>query len=167
MAELICVGAIAGAFGVKGEVRLKSFTSIPEAIADYAPLFTEKGEKKFDVVLTGEIKNGLSARMSGIISKEDADNLKGTRLYVPREKLPELLEDEFYHADLIGLKVQNLEGKDVGLIKSVLNHGASDLLEIKNKTEKNTILVPFTRKIVPKVDIKNSIVIIDPPEGLF
>ena len=166
MAELICVGAIAGAFGVKGEVRLKSFTSIPEAIADYAPLFTEKGEKKFDVVLTGEIKNGLSARMSGIISKEDADNLKGTRLYVPREKLPELLEDEFYHADLIGLKVQNLEGEDIGLIKSVLNHGASDLLEIKNKTEKNTILVPFTRKIVPKVDIKNSIVIIDPPKGL-
>ena len=96
MAELICVGAIAGAFGVKGEVRLKSFTSIPEAIADYAPLLTEKSEKKFDVVITGEIKNGLSARMSGVISKEDADKLKGTKLYVPRERLPELLEDEYY-----------------------------------------------------------------------
>ena len=101
MAELICVGAIAGAFGVKGEVRLKSFTSIPEAIADYAPLLTEEGEKEFDVVITGEIKNGLSARMSGVISKEEADKLKGTRLFVPRERLPELLEDEYYHTCLL------------------------------------------------------------------
>ena len=167
MAELICVGAIAGAFGVRGEVRLKSFTSIPEAIADYAPLLTKKGEQEFDVVITGEIKNGLSARMSGVISKEDADKLKGTKLYVPRERLPELLEDEYYHTDLIGLSVQNLEGSSIGRIISILNHGASDLLEIENKGQKNSILVPFTREIVPKVDIKNSIVIIDPPKGLF
>ena len=167
MAELICVGAIAGAFGVKGEVRLKSFTSIPEAIADYSPLLTEKGEKKFDVVITGGIKNGLSARMSGVISKEDADKLKGTRLFVPRERLPELLEDEYYHTDLIGLGVKDIEGSVLGRIKSVLNHGASDLLEIEDKSQNNSILVPFTRKIVPKVDIKNSIVIIDPPKGLF
>ena len=167
MSELICVGAIAGAFGVKGEVRLKSFTSIPEAIADYAPLLTEKGEKKFDVVITGEIKNGLSARMSGVISKEEADKLKGTRLFVPRERLPELPEDEYYHTDLIGLIVQNLEGSNIGRIKSVLNHGASDLLEIENKRENRSVLVPFTREIVPKVDIKNSLVVIDPPKGLF
>ena len=167
MAKLICVGAITGAFGVKGEVRLKSFTSIPEAIADYAPLLTEEGEKEFDVVITGEIKNGLSARMSGVISKEDADKLRGTRLFVPRERLPELLEDEYYHTDLIGLIVQNLEGSNIGRIKSVLNHGASDLLEIEDKRENKSILVPFTRAIVPKVDIKNSIVIIDPPKGLF
>tara|TARA_B100000963_G_scaffold174420_1_gene151733 strand:+ start:109 stop:615 length:507 start_codon:yes stop_codon:yes gene_type:complete len=167
MSELICVGAIAGAFGVKGEVRLKSFTSIPEAIADYAPLLTEKGEKKFDVVITGEIKNGLSARMSGVISKEEADKLKGTRLYVPRERLPQLPEDEYYHTDLIGLIVQNLEGSNIGRIKSVLNHGASDLLEIENKHENKSFLVPFTQEIVPKVDIKKSIVIIDPPKGLF
>ena len=167
MSELICVGAIAGAFGVKGEVRLKSFTSIPEAIADYAPLLTEKGEKKFDVVITGEIKNGLSARMSGVVSKEEADKLKGTRLFVPRERLPELPEDEYYHTDLIGLIVQNLEGSNIGRITSVLNHGASDLLEIENKRENRSVLVPFTREIVPKVDIKNSLVIIDPPKGLF
>tara|TARA_B100001059_G_scaffold125975_1_gene125969 strand:- start:443 stop:946 length:504 start_codon:yes stop_codon:yes gene_type:complete len=166
MTELICVGAIAGAFGVKGEVRLKSFTSIPASIADYAPLLTEKGEKKFEVIITGEIKNGLSARMSGIVSKEDADNLKGTKLYAPRENLPELLEDEYYHADLIGLNVENLEGKYLGKIKSVLNHGASDLLEVQSKDKKKSILIPFTRKIVPKVDIKNSIIIVDPPEGL-
>ena len=167
MAELICVGAIAGAFGVKGEVRLKSFTSIPEAIADYAPLLTEEGEKKFDVVITGEIKNGLSARMSGVVSKEEADKLKGTRLFVPRERLPELLEDEYYHTDLIGLIVQNLEGSNIGRITSVLNHGASDLLEIENKRENRSVLVPFTREIIPKVDIKNSLVVIDPPKGLF
>lgn len=166
MGELICVGAIVGAFGIKGEVRLKSFTSIPETIADYAPLLTEKGKKKFDIVITGEIKNGLSVRMSGIISKEDADNLKGTKLYVPRERLPELYEDEYYHTDLIGLSVQTLEGDNIGNIKSVLNHGASDLLEVEISNEKNSILIPFTQKIVPKVDIKNSIVIVDPPKGL-
>ncbi len=128
---------------------------------------TEKGEKKFDVVITGKIKNGLSARMSGVISKEEADKLKGTRLFVLRERLPELLEDEYYHTDLIGLIVQNLEGSNIGRIKSVLNHGASDLLEIENKRENKSILVPFTREFVPKVDIKHSIVIIDPPKGLF
>jgi 16S rRNA processing protein RimM len=104
--------------------------------------------------------------MSGIISKEDADNLKGTKLYVPRERLPELYEDEYYHTDLIGLSVQNLEGDNIGNIKSVLNHGASDLLEVEISNEKNSILIPFTQKIVPKVDIKNSIVIVDPPKGL-
>ena len=104
--------------------------------------------------------------MSGIISKEDADNLKGTKLYAPREKFPELHEDEYYHADLIGLSVENLEGNHLGKIKSVLNHGASDLLEIQSESEKKSILIPFTRKIVPKVDIKNSVVIVDLPEGL-
>ena len=167
MAELICVGAIAGAFGVKGEVRLKSFTNSPEAIADYAPLYTESGDIQYDVVITGETKNGLSARMSGIISKEEADSLKGTKLYAPRDSFPELREDEYYHADLIGLSVQNLDGSHIGKVKSVLNHGASDLLEINTKISKNTILVPFTRKIVPKVDIQNSLIIVDPPEGLF
>ena len=93
--------------------------------------------------------------------------MKGTKLYASRESFPELHDDEYYHADLIGLSVQNLDGTHIGKVKSVLNHGASDLLEINTKISNKTILIPFTRKIVPKVDIQKSLVIVDPPEGLF
>ena len=86
--KLICVGALAGAFGVKGEVRLKSFTSNPNDIENYAPLLTENGDKCFDIVVTGRLKNGLAARLSGIVNKEPADDLKGTKLFVPRDRLP-------------------------------------------------------------------------------
>ena len=126
---------------------------------------TSDGSFNFD--LLKNIPTFESDIFSTYISKEEAAKLKGTRLFVPRERLPELLEDEYYHTDLIGLIVQNLEGSNIGRIKSVLNHGASDLLEIEDKRENKSILVPFTRAIVPKVDIKNSIVIIDPPKGLF
>jgi len=102
MGRRVCVGAIAGAFGVRGEVRLKSFTAVPEAIADYGPLESEDGTRRFEVTITGRAKNALIARLSGIDSKEEAEALRGTRLHVARARLPEPEEDEFYHADLIG-----------------------------------------------------------------
>jgi ribosomal 30S subunit maturation factor RimM len=101
--ELICVGAIVGAFGVKGEVRLKSYTANPTDIANYAPFQTLDGTKQFDIVLTGQVKKGLTARMSGIVTKEEADDLKGTELYVPKSRLPQLPDDEYYYSDLVGL----------------------------------------------------------------
>ena len=166
-ADLICVGAIGGAFGVHGEVRLKSFTSEPEAIAEYAPVFTEDGSRAFDVVLTGRVKNGLSARMPGIVTKEDADALKGTNLFVPRDRLPSLPDDEFYHADLVGLSVYDTGGALLGEVRSVQNHGASDLLEIDGPGLKTTALLPFTRTAVPTVDLVAGKIIADPPEGLL
>lgn len=166
-ADLICVGAIGGAFGVHGEVRLKSFTSEPEAIAEYAPVFTEDGSRAFDVVLTGRVKNGLSARMSGIVTKEDADALKGTNLFVPRDRLPSLPDDEFYHADLVGLSVYDTGGALLGEVRSVQNHGASDLLEIDGPGLKTTALLPFTCTAVPTVDLVAGKIIADPPEGLL
>lgn len=165
--DLICVGAIGGAFGVHGEVRLKSFTTEPEAIAEYAPVFTEDGTREFDVVLTGHVKNGLSARMSGIVTKEDADALKGTNLFVPRNRLPSLPDDEFYHADLVGLTVYDTGGALLGEVRSVQNHGASDLLEIDGPELKTTALLPFTRTAVPTVDLSAGKIIADPPEGLL
>ena len=165
--DLICVGAIGGAFGVHGEVRLKSFTSEPEAIAEYAPVFTEDGSRAFDVVLTGRVKNGLSARMPGIVTKEDADALKGTNLFVPRDRLPSLPDDEFYHADLVGLSVYDTGGALLGEVRSVQNHGASDLLEIDGPGLKTTALLPFTRTAVPTVDLVAGKIIADPPEGLL
>lgn len=167
MAELICIGAIAGAFGVHGEVRVKSFTATPEDIARYAPLMTEDCAHAFEITLTGQTKNGFTARLSGVASKEQADALRGQRLYVPRDRLPGLPDDEFYHADLIGLEVFDTGGTALGRIRAVLNHGASDLLEIEMQGQPATVLLPFTRQAVPTVDLAAGRIIADPPEGLF
>ncbi|MDX1779927.1 MAG: ribosome maturation factor RimM [Thalassovita sp.] len=165
--DLICVGAIAGAFGVHGEVRLKSYTADPEAIEDYNPLTTEDGSRSFDVGIIRPIKNGLSVRLSTVTTKEEADALKGVKLYVPRDRLPSLPDDEFYHADLIGLEVFDTGGTRLGKVKSVLNHGAGDLLEIHGPGLKSTVLLPFTLEVVPTVDLEKGRIIADPPDGLF
>ena len=167
MSERICVGAIAGAFGVKGEVRLKSFTSVPEDIAGYAPLETEDGAMAFNIELGRQIKNGLAVRLSGIATKEQADALKGVRLYVPRDRLPALPDDEFYHADLIGLAVYDTGGTLLGHVRAVHDHGAGDLLEIHGPGMKSTVLLPFTREAVPTVDLDAGRIVADPPEGVF
>ncbi len=167
MSEKVCVGAIAGAFGVRGEVRLKSFTAIPEDIAAYAPLETEDGSRSFTVKITRQIKNGLAARLSGISNKEEADALRGTQLYVPRERLPSLPDDEFYHADLIGLEVTDTGGALLGKVMAVINNGADDLLELRAPGQKQTVLLPFTKTVVPTVDLAQGRIVADPPEGLF
>lgn len=167
MTDMVCVGAIAGAYGVRGEVRLKSFTAEAEAIADYAPLTTEDGSQTFDLRITRTIKNGLAARLTGVATKEQADAMKGIRLFVPRDRLPELPEDEFYHADLIGLEVRDTGGTVLGRVKSVQNHGSTDLLEIHGPGLKSTVLLPFTLEAVPTVDLASGRIIADPPEGIF
>jgi 16S rRNA processing protein RimM len=165
--DLICVGVIAGAFGVKGEVRLKSFTADPEAIEDYNPLTTEDGSQSFDVGIIQSIKNGLSVRLSNVATKEEADALKGVNLYVPRTRLPSLPDDEFYHADLMGLEVYDTGGTLLGRVKSVQNHGAGDLLEIHGAGLSATVLIPFTRQAVPTVDLNAGRLIADPPDGIL
>jgi 16S rRNA processing protein RimM len=164
--DLTCVGALAGSFVVRGEVRLKSFCAVPEDIAGYNPLQFEDG-RETTLRLTGQIKNGLSARLSGVGTKEAADALRGARLYVPRDRLPHLPDDEFYHADLIGLAVHDTGGALLGKVTAVHNHGAGDLLEVKGPTAKGGVLVPFTRAIVPTVDLRAGRIVADPPEGLF
>jgi len=129
--RLICVGAIAGAYGVRGEVRLKSFCAIPEDIANYSPLLDEAGKHEYRLTITRPIKNGFAARIEGIRTKEEADALRGTSLHAPRAALPSLPDDEFYHADLIGLEVFDTGGEPLGRIIAVPNHGAGDLLEIR------------------------------------
>lgn len=167
MTDPVCVGAIAGAFGVQGEVRLKSFCATPEDIALYAPLTTEDGGRSFTVTLTRPVKNGFAARLGGVTGKEQADALRGVRLFVPRDRLPSLPDDEFYHADLIGLQVLDSGGTVLGQVKSVLNHGAGDLLEIERPGSSATVLLPFTRDAVPTVDLGAGRLIADPPDGLF
>ncbi|MCA1337251.1 ribosome maturation factor RimM [Pseudooceanicola marinus] len=165
--DLICLGAIAGAYGVRGEVRLKSFCAEPEAIADYTPLTSEDGRQSYAVTLTRPIKNGFAARLPGVETKEEADALKGLRLFAPRDRLPALPDDEFYHADLIGLTVVDTGGTELGKVRAVMDHGAGDLLEIAAPGASATVLLPFTREAVPTVDLDARRIVADPPEGLF
>lgn len=166
MDDLICVGAIMGAFGVHGEVRLKSFTADPEAIATYAPLLTQDG-RVFKVQLTRQVANGFAARLSDVRSRDDAEALKGTQLFVPRTRLPSLPDDEFYHADLVDLEVRDTGGTLLGRVKSVQNHGAGDILEVQAAGKAGTILLPFTLAVVPTVDLTAGRIVVDPPEGLL
>lgn len=167
-ANLICVGAIAGAFGVAGEARIKSFCADPQAIADYGPLVTEDGARKFTVKLTRAVKEGFAAKLSGVATREQAEALKGTRLYAPRDRLPSLPDDEFYHADLIGLTVLDTGGVEIGKVRAIHDHGAGDMLEVVCTGGENlgrTVLIPFTQAVVPTVDLAQGRIVADPPEG--
>ncbi|WP_101068776.1 ribosome maturation factor RimM [Roseovarius salinarum] len=165
--ERVCLGAVAGAYGVRGEVRLKSFTAVPEDIAAYGPLETEDGTRRFEITLTGHAAKALTARLDGVRDKTAADALRGTRLYAPRDRLPALPEDEFYHADLIGLDVHDTGGARLGRVRAVHNHGAGDLLEIHGAGLTTPVLLPFTETTVPTVDLDAGRIVADPPEGLF
>ncbi|MFV0410188.1 MAG: ribosome maturation factor RimM [Paracoccus sp. (in: a-proteobacteria)] len=160
MSDKICVGAIAGAFGVHGEARLKSFTSEPTDIASYGPLSTEDGKREFSVTLTRPVTAGFGARLSGVTTREEAEALKGVTLWAPRDVLPSLPDDEFYHADLIGLDVFDTGGQPLGRVKAIFDHGAGDFLEVTGAT---SLLLPFTRAVVPTVDLAAGRIIADPP----
>lgn len=163
--DLVCLGALAGAYGVQGAVRLKSFCAEPEAIAGYGPLVTEDG-RSFGLRLLRPLSGAYAAKLTGVGTREQAEALKGTRLYAPRDRLPVLPEDEFYHADLIGLDVVDTGGAELGTIRAVLDHGAGDLIEIA-RAGRAPVLVPFTRAAVPTVDLAARRVVIDPPPGIL
>ena len=162
--ERICIGAIAGAFGVTGEVRLKSFCSVPGDIASYGPLSTEDGSRQFDITLTRPVAGGYGARIAGVTTREAAEALRGMSLFIDRTRLPSLPDDEFYHADLIGLEALDTGGEAVGKVIAVHNHGAGDIIEISSRRHKSALLLPFTRAIVPNVDLAAGRLIVDLPE---
>lgn len=163
----ICVGAIMGAFGVKGEVRLKSFCADPAAIGDYSPLYSKDGKDSYDLKITRAVKGGFAARIKTVRYKDQADALRGVTLFADRDKLPNLPDDEFYHADLIGLDVFDTGGEKLGRINAVHDHGAGDMLEITGKGIKGSVLLPFTQAAVPTVDLTTGRIIADPPLGTF
>ena len=155
--DQICVGAIAGAFGVKGEARIKSFCAEPADIADYSPLSSEDG-RSFALKLGRAVKGGYAARLSGVQTREQAEALKGTRLYAPRKRLPALPDDEYYHADLIGLEVIDTGGASLGKVRAVHDFGAGDMLDVLGAKEH---MIPFTRDAVPTVDLTSGRIIAD------
>jgi 16S rRNA processing protein RimM len=160
-AERILVGAIAGAFGVKGEVRLKSFCAEPADIARYAPLWAADG-RTYGVTIVRPIPQGFAARLTGVATREQAEALRGTRLFADRARLPSLPDDEFYHADLIGLDVVDAGGAPLGQVRAVLNHGAGDILDVQ-APGRPALLLPFTRAVVPTVDLAARRIVADPP----
>lgn len=165
--DMICVGAIGGAYGVRGEVRVKSFCAVAEDIERYRPLTSEDGRQTFHLAILRPIKNGFAARIAEVATKEEADALRGTQLFARRDQLPNLPDDEYYHTDLIGLEVMDTGGVSLGMVKSVLDHGAGDLLEIRRPGSSETVLLPFTLALVPTVDLAAGKIIADPPDGLF
>jgi 16S rRNA processing protein RimM len=164
MTERICIGAIAGAFGVTGEVRLKSFCTNPADLAAYGALSSEDGSRQFRITLTKPVAGGFGARIAGVTTREAAEALRGTSLFVDRARLPSLPDDEFYHADLVGLDVVDTGGEPLGKVSAVHNHGAGDILEISSTRHKSALLLPFTKAIVPNVDLKAGRLIVDLPE---
>lgn len=166
-ADKITVGQLGGAFGVHGDVRLKSFCADPETVVDYGPYTTDTGLEFAQIVITGRTKGMFIARVDGITTKEQADAAKGAQLLVDRDRLPQLPDDEFYYADLIGLPVTDTGGAPMGTIKDVQNNGAGDLLELAVPGVAATVLVPFTMATVPTVDLTARKVVIDPPKGIF
>ena len=165
--QRVCVGQIGAAHGVRGEVRLRSYTAEPEAIARYGPLETEDG-RVIAIEAMRPAKDHFVVRLSGIRDRDAASALANTKLYVPRERLPETAEpDEFYHADLVGLAVIDRAGTKLGTVVAIHNFGAGDLIEVRADTGGNTELVPFDTTHVPAVDIASGKIVVDPPQGLF
>jgi len=154
----VCVGVVTGPQGVQGAVRIKSFTEIPEDVAGYGPLEDETGRRQFDLHLCGVAKGVLIARLPGIEDRDQAEALRGLRLYLPRSALPQPEAEEYYHADLIGLSAVDRDGSPVGVVTGVENYGAGDLLEIARE-DGRTGLIPFKKDIA---DVNLDRIILDP-----
>src|SRR5689334_6316478 len=171
--DRVCVGLIAGAHGVRGLVKLKSFTAEPAAIASYGPLTDESGARSFRIELAGSGKDHWLARIEGVADRDRAEALRGTRLHVERARLPEPEdEDEFYHADLIGLDAYLPDGSVFGKVVAIYDFGAGDVVELRQEPAPanaggRTVTVPFTRAAVPVVDIEAGRITVDPPAGLL
>lgn len=161
--ERVCLGVIAGAQGVRGQVRIKSFTEHPADVAAYGPLSDEAGRRRFSMTVVGRAKGVVVVAIEGIAERAAAEALRGTRLFVERQALPALDEPEcFYHADLIGLSAEDRLGRPLGLVRAVHNFGAGDLIEIET-AEGATLTVPFTKHAVPLVDLDAGRLVAAPP----
>ncbi len=163
--NLVLLGRFGAPHGVRGEIRLQSFTANPLAIGDYGPLFDATGARRF--VLTSvrpQGKDMLVARVEGVADRSGAEALTGVELYISRENLPEPEEEEFYLADLEGLRAETAEGALLGEVIAVRNFGAGDILEVRPQQGGETLLYPFTKAVVPVVDISGGRVVVAPPQ---
>jgi len=161
----ICVARIGAAHGVRGAVKLWTFTEDPLAVNRYGPLLTEDGARQFELTSARAAKGHLVATLKGIASREDAERLNGIELYVPRDRLPATTNDEYYHADLIGLQAVTAASQPLGRVVAIHNFGAGDIIEIA-PSHGATMLLPFTNAVVPTVDLAGGHVVIELPEEI-
>jgi 16S rRNA processing protein RimM len=165
VAAPICVARIGAAHGVRGAVKLWPFTEDPLAVMDYGPLATKDGARQFEVTHARPAKDHLVATIKGVTTREDAERLNGIELYIAREQLPATDEDEYYHADLIGLAAVNAANEPIGRVLAIHNFGAGDIIEIAPPSGP-TLLLPFTNAVVPTVDLANGRVVIELPQEI-
>ncbi|MDG2242731.1 MAG: ribosome maturation factor RimM [Rhodospirillaceae bacterium] len=155
----VCLGVIVGARGLKGDVRIKSFTAEPEDVAAYGPLTTDEGSR-LELKITGEAKGVVIGRIKGVEDRTKVEVLKGQNLYVARTALPETEdEDEFYHADLVGITVEDETGRECGTVSAIYDFGAGDMVDLRLE-DGRTVLVPFTSAAVPKLDIAAGLMVV-------
>jgi len=162
----VLLGEIGAAQGLKGEVRIRSYTEDPADIARYGALEDGKGGL-IEIERVRITPKALIARIKGVGTRKAAEALVHTKLYIARARLPERGEDEWFHADLIGLAVIGHDGEEIGTVVAIQNFGAGDLIEIKPAKGGATVLVPFTRDTVPEVDVEGGRLTLTPPGGLF
>jgi 16S rRNA processing protein RimM len=160
---MVLVGAVAGAFGVKGEVRLRAFTDSKAGVISYGPLYGEDGKIMLKPKSWRELKDGVAVIAPEVKTREQAEKLRGKRLFVPRANLPATAEDEFYIVDLLGSRAEALDGTPLGDIVAVWNFGAGDILEYRPPNGGPNVRITFTRETVPHVDLPGKRVVLDPP----
>jgi len=160
--ERICLGRIVGAHGLDGSVLVRSYTAEPGAIVTYGALTDESGGRSFELQVRRVTAKGVVARIAGVADRSAAEGLKGTDLYVARSVLPEVEEDEFYYSDLIGLAVEDREGKRIGSVTRIDNYGAGDVIEVELDAG-GSLMLPFTKQVVLMVDIAGRRITVDPP----
>lgn len=163
--DMVLLGRIGAAHGIAGAVRVKPFTANPLALGDYGELVAPDG-RTFRVRKLRPAREVLVVEFAGVNDRTAAEALNGTELYVPRDRLPAAADDEFYHADLVGLAVVAPSGETIGTVVAVQNYGAGDLIEVE-RTTGGTVLVPFTRAAVPEIDFKTRRVVINPQPDLL
>jgi 16S rRNA processing protein RimM len=161
----VCLGVVTGPHGVQGAVRIKSFTEEPEDIAVYGELTGETGGR-YELRLIGAARGVVIARLAGVEDRNQAEKLRGLRLYLPRSALPRTKAEEYYHVDLIGLEAVLSDGTPIGRVRAIHDFGAGDTLELA-RPGAPPVMVPFTRAVVPSVEIAAGRLVLDPPPGLL
>jgi len=159
------VAVVAGAHGLRGVLKLRCFTERPEDVAAYGPVYDSRGNELFELEVIGPAPGGVLARARGIEDRTAAEAMRGTELFVPRSALPEPGPDEFYYSDLEGMEALRPDGSRLGVVASVANYGAGDLIEVVTDDGRR-ISLPFTRQTVPSIDLERRRMVVEPPEEL-
>jgi len=160
--KLICVGIIAGAQGIKGHVKIKSFTQDIETFLEYGDLLNEDGSLFHKITPKHMAKGNLIAEVDGVASRTEAETLRNTKLYISRDQLPEPEDESFYHADLIGMEVRSIDNQKIGKILAVHNFGAGDMIEFMLDNADQSKMILFRKEFIPEIHIKDGYIVIIP-----